>query len=158
LLIYCIETPGYEVTFDIEHKKVYYKAGSSLFGFLSRNDYGNEVCTFDEIGTVVLGYMYTPERDQWESLTCYYPILVFKNGTKFNIFNFQKTSTVGTFVRFGDRTMHCAEQYIESVCIALQRLIFNDPSINSVERLNIINIVMEPKEEKRLRYNMQGYG
>ena len=128
-----------------------------MFGFLNLNNHGNEFCSFDDVRTVVLGFMVTPERDEWEAITCYYPILVLKNGTKFNIFNFQKTSTVRTFVRFGDMTMHRGEIYIESVCIALLRLIFKDPKIMKVERLYINDIVMEPKEEKQLRYNMQGF-
>ena len=54
-------------------------------------------------------------------------------------------------------TMHRGEIYIESVCIALLRLIFKDPKIMKVERIYINDIVMEPKEEKQLRYNMQGF-
>lgn len=72
---------------------------------------------------------------------------------KFNTLNFEKTSTIGTFVRC-DGAKHRDEQYVESVCVALHRLIFTDSSIMSAERLNldIYSMSMEPKEEKQIRY------
>lgn len=158
LAIYCEGNENYTVTIDVRNKKIVYKVYSEfsrLCSGIDPNDNGVEFCDFSNIGTVVMGFMHTPARENgnWPPMTSYHPVIVLKNGHKFNIGHFSKTSRRGCF----ERESNC---YVENIvlieCIALKRLIFNDSTIMSVEKLNVLKLNMNPKVEMKIRYKSQG--
>lgn len=160
LIIYCEGDEFYDVTIDVRNKKIIYKVYSEFSRLycssIDHNDYGDEFCNFSNIGTVVMGYMHTPARvnGNWAAMTSYHPILVLKNGKKFNISHFSKTSKMGWFNK--SKKPELNQKIVEIECIALKRLIFNDNSIMTVEKLDVLKLKMEPKVEMKIRYKSQG--